>query len=216
MKTDSQLKSDVEAELAWDPAVNAAQVGVAVSHGVVTLTGHLDTYAEKFAIERAASRVSGVHAVALELDVKLASNHVRSDTEIATAVELALRWNTQVPAEKIRVKVEKGWVTLSGEVAWDYQRRAVKRAVQPLMGVRGVTDLMTLKPPATPADVTSRIRAALTRRAVREADDVKVEISGSVVTLRGRVPTLAERSAAYGAALDAPGVTRVINDITIG
>jgi osmotically-inducible protein OsmY len=216
MKTDSQLKADIEAELDWEPSINATNVGVAVKNGIVTLSGHLDTYAEKFAIERVASRVSGVHAVALELDVKLASNHVRSDTEIAASVEAALRWNALIPADKIRVKVEKAWVTLSGELEWDYQRREAVRVVRPLIGVRGLTDLISLKARATPADVISRIRAALTRRAEREANDVRVEIAGSVVTLRGRVPSMSERAAAVGAAMDAPGVTRVINEMAVG
>ena len=114
MKTDAQLKSDIEAELDWEPSINAAHVGVAVDKGVVTLTGHLETYAEKFAIDRVVSRIGGVRAVAVELDVKLAAGHVRSDTEIAASAEEALRWNTLVPADKIRLKVEKGWLTLSG------------------------------------------------------------------------------------------------------
>lgn len=215
-KTDAQLKSDIEAELEWEPSINAAHVGVAVDRGVVTLTGHLDTYAEKFAIDRVVSRVAGVEAVAVELDVKLAADHVRSDTEIATSAEQAVKWNTLVPVDRVRLKVEKGWVTLSGEVDWDYQRRAAEHAVKSLKGVRGVSNLVSLKPRSTPADVATRIRDALKRRAEREAQDVVVSLSGSVVTLRGHVHSGPERMAAVGAAMAAPGVTRVINELTIG
>ena len=215
MKTDSQLKDDIEAELAWEPSIDAANVGVAVRKGIVTLTGHLETYAQKFAIERVVERVSGVQAVAVELDVKLAPRHIRSDTEVAQSSEAAIRWNTLVPQEKVRVKVEKGWVTLSGELEWDYQRRAVEKAVRPLMGVRGVTSLLSLKARTTPADITSRIRDALTRQAQREAAAVQVDISGTTVTLRGHVHSWAERAAAQGAAWSAPGVTRVANDLLV-
>jgi osmotically-inducible protein OsmY len=215
MKTDALLKSEIEAELDWEPSINAANVGVAVKNGIVTLTGHLDTFAEKFAIDRVVGRVAGVQAVAVELDVKLAADHVRSDTEIAATAEDAIRWNTLIPADKIRLKVEKGWVTLTGEVEWDFQRRAAVRAVQPIRGVCGVSNLVSLKPRSTPADVTTRIRDALRRRAEREARDVHVNLSGSVVTLRGQVHSYAERDAAFGSALSAPGVTRVINELVI-
>jgi osmotically-inducible protein OsmY len=128
MKADAQLKADVSAELDWEPSINASHVGVAVDNGVVTLTGHLDTFAEKFAVERAVQRVQGVRAIALELDVKLEPGHKRSDSEIAAAAESALKWHSLVPEEKIQVKVEKGWVTLKGEVDWDYQRRSADQA----------------------------------------------------------------------------------------
>jgi osmotically-inducible protein OsmY len=215
MKTDAQLKSDVEAELEWDPSIDATHVGVMAKGGVVTLTGHLESFAEKSAIERAVSRVAGVQAVAIELDVKLAPTHVRSDTEIAEAAENAIRWHTLIPAEKVRVKVEKGWVTLSGELDWDYQRRAAEHAVRTLIGVRGLTSLVALKPRTTPKDINERIRAALTRQAEREASDLQVNIAGSVVTLSGSVRSNPEREAALGAALSAPGITRVVNDLAI-
>ncbi|MDE2300016.1 MAG: BON domain-containing protein, partial [Burkholderiales bacterium] len=169
MKSDAQLKTDVAAELEWDPSINATNVGVAVKDGVVTLTGHLDTYAEKYAIERALQRVQGVKAIALELDVKLASSHVRSDSEIAAAAESAFKWHALIPAERIRVKVEKGWVTLTGEVDWEYQRREAEKAVRPLTGVVAVTNSITLKRNVAPANITHRIRDALTRQAEREA-----------------------------------------------
>jgi osmotically-inducible protein OsmY len=215
MKTDAQLKADVTQELSWDPAINATAVGVAVKDGVVTLTGHLQTYAEKFALERALQRVQGVHAIALELDVKLSPSHQRSDTDIANAAETALQWHALVPAERLRVKVEKGWVTLSGELDWDYQRSAAEKAVRPLTGVIGVSNTITLKPQATPVNVKQRIQEALTRQAEREAKHMEVQVSGSSVTLQGKVHSWAERAAAQGAAWAAPGVTLVVNNLQV-
>jgi osmotically-inducible protein OsmY len=215
MKTDTQLKKDVQAELEWDASVNAANVGVAVKDGVVTLTGHLDTFAEKYQIERAASRVSGVRALAVELDVKLAANHVRSDSEIAQAVESALQWHALIPADRIRFKVEKGWVTLSGEVDWDFQRRNTEKAVRTLVGVTGVTNIITLKALTSPANVTARIRDALKRQAEREANAIQVDVVDSTATLRGQVHSWSERVAAQGAAFSAPGITRVVNELRV-
>ena len=215
MKTDANLKSDIQAELDWDPSIDPATVGIVVKDGIVTLTGHLDTFAEKAAIERVVSRVSGVHAVAVELDVKLAPGHVRSDSEMAATAEEAIRWNTLIPVERVQLKVEKGWITLTGEVEWDFQRRGAVQAVHAIRGVRGLSNLITLRPRSTPTDVATRIRDALQRRAQREARDVHVSLSGEVVTLRGQVHSVAERDAAVGSAMAAPGVTRVINELTI-
>jgi len=216
MKTDAQLKTDVINELQWDPAINPTNVGVAVSNGVVTLTGHLTTFAEKFAIERAVRRVEGVKALAVELDVKLSANHIRSDTEIAQAAESALRWHALVPDDRVSIKVEKGWVTLGGEVDWDYQRDSAYSAVRSLTGVVGVSNAIMLKPRVTPADIAGRIRSALTRHAEREAKHIEVNVTGSTVTLRGHVDSLAERAAAQGAAWAAPGITSVVNKLAVG
>lgn len=216
MKTDHQLKQDVTAELAWDPAIQADAVGVAVKDGIVTISGHMATYAEKRAIEKALRRVSGVKAIALELDVKLSALHKRNDTELAEAIESALKWNSLVPADKVRVTVDNGWVSLSGELDWDYQRTSVEKAVRPLIGVIGVSNEITLKPRATPADITSRIEDALKRQAEREAKRVQIDVSGTTVTLRGNVHSWQERAAASGAAWAAPGVRTVINDLRIG
>lgn len=215
MKSDLQLKTDIESELAWEPSINAAHVGVAVKDGVVTLTGHLDTFAEKVLIERAVARVAGVRAVAVETDVKLASDHVRSDTELAEAIEFALKWNAQVPPDSVNVRVEKGWATLKGECEWDYQRRAIEKAVRKLRGLRGVTSLLTLKARATPADVHDRIRAALARHAERESNNIELAVSGSSVTLRGTVASWTERYAAQAAAWAAPGITQVVNELRV-
>lgn len=216
MKTDHQLKQDVTAELAWDPAINADRVGVAVKDAVVTVSGHIDTYAEKRAIEKALRRVGGVQAIALELDVKLSALHQRNDTELAATIENALKWNSVVPADKIRVTVDKGWVTLSGELEWDYQRMSAEKTVRPLIGVTGLSNEITLKPRATPTGVTSRIEDALKRQAEREAKRVQVDVSGATVTLRGSVHSWQERDAAAGAAWSAPGVRSVINELRVG
>lgn len=215
MKTDAQLKLDVSTELDWDPSINATNVGVAVRGGVVTLTGHLDTYAEKHAIERAVQRVQGVQAVALELDVMLAPGHRRSDADIAAAAESALAWHARVPEQGIRVTVERGWVTLSGEVDWDYQRSSSYSAVRPLTGVVGVTNNITLKPQTSTTRIASRIRDALARQAQREAQHVEVMVSGSEVTLRGKVHSWAERCAVQGAVWSAPGVSQVTNELVV-
>lgn len=215
MKTDSELKKDVLAELLWDPLIAETKVGVTVNEGVVTLTGHLDTYAEKVAAKRAAERVSGVKAIAVELDVIPAGIHQRSDTEIALAVEHALSWNTSVPQDRVKVAVEKGWVTLTGDLDWNFQRRAVERMVRPLKGVVGITDNIQLKTLPIPIKLQERIQDALTRQAMREARRIEVSVEGSEVTLRGHVHSWAERNAAEGATWSAPGVVRVNNQLTV-
>ena len=216
MKTDVELKKDVEAELAWDPAVRATAIGVAVKDGVVTLTGHIETYVEKYAAAKAVRRVTGVKAIALELDVRLSPEHRRSDTDIAAAAEQALRWNTSVPPDKVRITVDKGWITLQGELEWDYQRRSVDRAIRPLMGVVGVSNDIAIKPKVTSGDLQKRITEALKRQAEREVDRMDIKVDGSTVTLRGKVNSWHERDAAAGTVWSAPGVRAVINDLAIG
>jgi osmotically-inducible protein OsmY len=215
VKTDSELKRDVEAELAWDPQVKSTAVGVAVKDGVVTLTGHLETFAEKHAVAKALRRVSGVKAIAMELDVRLSPDHVRSDTEIARSCETALRWNTTAPSDRIRITVDRGCVTLQGELEWDYQRRSVEKAIRPLMGVVGIHNEITLRVLPKPGDVARRIHDALSRQAEREAKRVKVDIDGHTVRLSGQVHSWHERDAAQGVAWSAPGVRVVINEITV-
>jgi osmotically-inducible protein OsmY len=215
MKTDAVLKQDVEAELAWDAIVNASQVGVAVKNGVVTLSGHLDSYAEKYAAERAAQRVKGVKGVAVELDVRLGLGAKRTDADIAAAADSALRWHALVPEDRIKVTVEKGWLTLSGDVEWDFQRQSAFKAVRPLTGVVGVSNTIALKPTVTPANITQRIQCALERQAMREAKGIEVIVSGGTVTLKGTVHSWAERNAAQGAAWSAPGITSVVNQLHV-
>jgi osmotically-inducible protein OsmY len=214
-KSDSQLKKDVESELEWDPVVKANNIGVATKDGVVTLTGHLDSYAEKYAAERAVQRVQGVKGLAVELDVRLGAGAKRTDADLASAAESALRWHALVPEDRVKVMVEKGWVTLSGEVDWEYQRNYAMKAVRPLTGVLGVTNSMTVKPLVTPANIKNRIQGALERQADREAKNIEVVVSGHTVTLKGQVHSWAERTAAQGAAWSAPGITSVINELRV-
>lgn len=215
MKTDTQLRDDVQAELSWDPAFKASDIGVIVKDGVVTLTGHLASHAEKYAVERAVQRVHGVKAMAVEMTVKLPFDNERTDADIAMAAERALEWNVLVPDGKVRPLVEKGWLTLDGEVEWGYQRNAAEAAVRDLMGVTGVSNLVKVKPKVSPADVEKKIHDALSRQADREANRLSISITGSQVTLRGTVHSWAERDAVQGAAWATPGVSVVVNDLLV-
>lgn len=214
-KTDSALKVQVVDELAWDAAIKEAGVGVAVKDGVVTLTGHLDTYAEKEAAVRAVRRVAGVKAIAVEIDVKLSPSHQRSDTDIAQSIEVALKWNTAIPADSVRVTVDHGWVTLQGEVDWNFQRVSAENAVRPLMGVVGISNELKLKPKAKVADLSRRIEDALRRQALREAQQIHITVSGDTVKLTGTVHSWQERQAAQGVAWSAPGVRSVVNELQV-
>jgi len=215
MKKDADLQRDVIAELAWDPRVESNAIGVAVRDGVVTLTGHLDSFAEKHAAARAARRVSGVQAIAVELDVKLAHDHQRNDTEIALGIEQALRWNTMVPTSTVRVSVDHGWVNLQGEVDWDYERRAVEGAIRPLRGVVGISNELTVRPSIKVADVSQRIEDALKRQAIREAQHIRVSVEDSTVKLTGSVNSAKERDAVQLIAWSAPGVRAVVNELRV-
>ena len=215
MKSDAMIRSDVVAELNFDPAITATDVGVIVKDGVVTLTGHPQSQAEKHAIERAVQRVKGVRAIAVEMNVRLAAGYERTDADIAMAVERALEWNVLVPTGKIRPMVEKGWVSLIGEVEWAYQRQAAEVAVRNLLGVTGVTNRVVVKPQVAPADIEKSIHDALQRQADRESRQIEISVDGGVVTLSGKVHSWAERKAARGAAWAAPGVTNVINHLLV-
>ncbi|MBB3181967.1 BON domain-containing protein [Variovorax sp. Sphag1AA] len=215
MRSDAQLRNDVQAELDWDPAVNPAHIGVIAADGVVTLTGHVASHAEKYAAEAAARRVKGVKALAVEMTVKLPASDTRSDADIAMAAERGLEWSVLVPTGKIKPMVEGGWVTLNGEVEWDYQRRAAERSVRNLMGVTGVTNAIKIIPKVKATDVEKRLHDALSRQANREADRIQVTVVGSEVHLRGKVHSWAELDAVQGAAWSAPGVHSVVNDLTV-
>lgn len=215
MKTDAQLKKDVEAELDWDPSINAAHVGVAVQDGVVTLAGHLGTFAEKLAVERAAKRVAGVRGVAVELDVKLEPHHQVSDAEIAAAVQLAFTWHALIPEERIHFTVEKGSVTLTGLVDWDYQRHNAEMAVRPLTGVQSVVNKIHLRERDSPATVARHIHEALARYADDEATHIEVVVERGTATLRGTVNSWAEQDIVQHAAWSAPGIQRVFNELKV-
>ena len=215
MKNDVDLQRDVFDELKWEPAVHSTDVGVIVKDGVVTLEGVVDSYPEKWAAERAAKRVSGVKALALELEVKLPGSGEQTDADIAEAAENALKWDVLVPQDRIKVTVEKGFLTLEGQVDWDFQRSAAKRAVQYLTGVKGVANAITVKPKVAPTDVKAQIEAALKRNAILDAQHIKVQANGGKVTLRGNVRSWAERDEAEAAAWAAPGVNEVTDFIAV-
>ena len=212
---DMDLKSDVAAELAWDAAIDPRKVGIAVKDGIVTLSGTLDTYLEKQAVERALRKVAGVRGIALDLEVKVAPNHQRSDTEIAAAALYALRWHVAVPDDRIQVEVEDGWVKLSGEVDWAFQSHHAEQWLSHLTGVRGVTNTITIRQRVDPDDIKVQVAAALARHARREARHLEIEVDGSVVTLRGTVDSMAEHEAAVGTAMGTRGVTRVIDQLHV-
>jgi osmotically-inducible protein OsmY len=215
MKTDAQLKQDIIAELTWEPAVNAAQIGVEVRNGTVTLAGQVDSFTEKWQAERAAQRVAGVKGLAVELDVKLPGLSQRTDGDIARSAQNILEWTSWLPKDAIMVKAEKGWITLSGEVEWDYQRQSAKDVVRSLMGVVGVSDEITVKPKAAMSAVKSEIEAALKRRAHTDAQHISVEVRGADVTLSGTVHSWSERELAASSAWSTPGVRKVVDNITI-
>jgi osmotically-inducible protein OsmY len=216
MKTDLQLQRDVLEELKFEPSIREAEIGVATKGGVVTLTGFVDSYAEKFSAERTAERVNGVKAVADDIKVKLPGSFQRSDTDIAHAVVNALRWDIQVPDDRIKAAVDDGWIDLEGEVEWQYQKWAAEGAVRNLTGVKGVSNLITMKPkkPST-YEVGQKIKDSLRRHAERDADKITIEAKDGRVTLRGTVSSFAERQDAERAAWQAPGVTNVDDLIAV-
>jgi osmotically-inducible protein OsmY len=215
MKTDHQLKQDVESQLSWDPSVNEAHIGVSAKNGVITLSGHAPSYAEKFGAEAAAKRVYGVRAVANELDVKLSFASGRTDEDIAIACLDALKATASVPDEQIKVLVSNGWVALEGTVEWQFQRVAAEQAIRNLIGVTGITDALKLTPRASAADVKRQIEAAFQRSAEVDAQRITVETRDGKVILQGKVRSWAELDEAERAAWSAPGVTAVISEITV-
>lgn len=215
MKTDSQVQQDVLAELQWEPSVNAAHIGVEVKNGVVTLAGHVATYAEKYDAEHAALRVAGVKALAVEMDVKSAGSYKRDDSDIATSARNVLQWTTYLPKDSVRIMVEKGWLTLSGNVDWQFQRQTAETALRYLIGVAGISNNIVVTPTLSLSAVKSDIEAALKRRASADAKKISVAVNGSKITLSGNVDNWSERSTARNSAWGTPGVQNVVDNMTV-
>jgi osmotically-inducible protein OsmY len=215
MKTDIQLQQDVLAELKWEPSVNAAHIGVEVNDGIVTLAGHVGSYAEKWGAEHAAQRVSGVKALAVEMEVNLLGLGKRSDADIGHAVENVLEWLTVLPKDSVKAVVESGWVTLSGKVDWHFQRDAATGAVRNLMGVTGVSNDIAIAPTLHLNIIKSDIEAALKRHARADAQNIAIDIVGTDVTLTGTVPTWAEHDLVVHSAWSSAGVRNVNDKIMV-
>jgi osmotically-inducible protein OsmY len=216
MKSDSDLQHDVIEELEWDPSIDASKIGVTARDGVVTLTGSVRIYADKMEAERIAKSIGGVRAVANEIEVRIAGACERNDTDIAAAAINALKWHTSIPDEKVKVTVRNGWITLEGEVEWQYQRQAARDAVLFLTGVKGVTNSIRLAVKPKPKDVRARIEAAFKRSAEVDVSHVRIETHDGTIVLKGKVSSWSARAEAERVAWTAPGVTVVDNRIAVG
>src|SRR5690348_8091458 len=216
MRTDTELQHDVMEELAWEPSIDAAEIGVSAESGIVTLSGIVKSLPQKWAAEKAAQRVSGVKAVTDEIVVKLPGDGELSDTEIARAAVNALDWNASLPQGRVTLIVSHGWITLEGTVQFHYERVAAEYAVRGIKGVKGVTNLISVKPPHTaPNDIKHRIERAFERAADLDAQTISVETKDGKVILRGAVDSWKEREQAEWAAWAAPGVSHVENEIKV-
>ena len=213
--TDRQIQQNVLSELDWDPSIDATDIGVTVDNGIVTLRGDVTTFAEKAAAERVTLRVYGVKAVANDVNVRVVHDATRTDSDIAAAAVDALRWNAMVPKDKVTVTVSNGFITLKGEVEWNFQREAAARAVRNLLGVIGVSNLVSLRPHVKETDVEAKIEAALKRSAEIDARRIHVRAADGKVTLSGNVRSATERREAGLAAWAAPGVREVENHVVV-
>ena len=215
MKTDGQLKKEVEEELEWDPAVTATDIGVEVADRIVTLSGHPPSLAEKLAAEKAAHRVAGVKAVVVDMQVRLPQKDERTDEDVANAVHAILHWTVGLPDDSVKVQVEKGWVTLTGAVDWAYQSHVAARTVSHMRGVRGVANRIEVRGDIASEDIGAKIAQAMQRHAEREVRHIRIEVKDGTVTLTGKVGSYAERAVARGAAWSAPGVRAVVDDLVV-
>ncbi|MFA6059157.1 MAG: BON domain-containing protein [Taibaiella sp.] len=215
MKSDFQIQNDVQEEILWEPLLVGSVINATVKDGVVTLNGLVDTYAKKLAAENAAKRVAGVKAVAVDIHVWFWSDHQKSDTEIAEAILNVLKWNTAVQEENIKIKVEDGYVTLDGEVEWEYQRAAAKAAIENLDGIKSVVSLITLKPRTKGSDIEKKIFASFYRHAALDAKQINVIVTGTKAVLTGSVRSFAESDDAEKVAWSAPGITSVDNKLEV-
>lgn len=215
MKTDTQLQRDVLDALDWEPSIEASKIGVTAKDGIVTLTGSVSFYADKHEADRIAKSVAGVKAVADDIEVRLPGSNERNDTDLAAAVVNALKWHTSIPEGKLKVTVRDGWITLDGEVDWQYQRQAALDAVRFLVGVKGVANSITLAAKPKPKDVRAKIESAFKRSAGVDASHVRVETHNGTILLKGKVSSWSERAEAERVAWAAPGVATVDNRLVV-
>jgi len=215
-KSDTEIKTDVLAELKYEPSVNVTDIGVLVKDGTVTLFGYATSYGEKWNAVRATKRVSGVTAIADDIEVKLPDSLRRTDGDIAAAAAIQINLSSAIPTGAVKITVSEGWITLEGQLEWWYQRNDAQYAVQHLPGVKGLTNLITIKPMLKPSDVESAIARAFERNALVDAERIEVKTSGSKVTLSGKVRNYAEREEAERVAWAAPGVLAVDNQLKVG
>jgi osmotically-inducible protein OsmY len=213
--TDKQLRLDIIDELDFEPSIDAADIGVAVDQGVVTLTGHVRSYSDKLTTLDIVENVIGVRAIADEIEVRPIGTHITADDEIAKRIVNTLNWNTSVPEDKVHVTVKKGRVTLEGEVEWRYQSYAAERAISRLTGIIGINNHLKVKPSVKAEDVIDRIKKALMRDAEVDASGIRVAVSNGTVTLEGKVRYLGERRSAERAAWAAPGVINVVDHLAV-
>jgi osmotically-inducible protein OsmY len=212
---DTELRQDIIDALEFEPSLDAANIGVAVDSGIVTLTGHVQTYSEKLTAEEIVHAIRGVKGIAQEIEVRPAGAYSTADDEIARRILEALRWNTGIPSEAVKVKVQKGWVTLTGSVEWNYQREAASRAIKSMRGVTGVSNSITIAPQASPADLRGRIERALKRQAELDMGNIRIAVQDGTVTLEGKVHSLAERRAVEQAVWASPGVRSVKDSLSV-
>lgn len=215
MKSDSSLQHDVLEEFAWDPMIDHAHIGVTAENGIVTLTGHVPDYTQKLAAEKAARRVMGVRAIAEEIEVRFLGEPQSADSEIAQRILSMLSWSVAVPHDKLSLKVEHGWVTLSGKVEWNYQKTAAHRTAGAIAGVKGVSNQIEVEESASAFDVRDRIMSAFKRSSAVDANAINVAVSGGTVKLSGQAHGWNERKDAENAAWSARGVTDVQDNIVL-
>jgi osmotically-inducible protein OsmY len=214
-RSDTDIQKDVATELHWEPSLKDDDVAVGVRDGVATLAGFVNSYADKWTAERAASKVKGVKAIANNIEVKLPSSSTRPDPDIAHAAVSALKWNSAVPQDRVRVRVEKGWLTLEGDVDFYFQKEAAERSVRYLFGIKGLTNLITVRVRPMASDVKQKIKEALQRGAAFDAEHITIESEGNKVILKGTVRSYAEFRDAERAARNAPGVMEIENKLTV-
>lgn len=215
MKNNADLQRDVQDAILWEPLLNAAEIGVTVNDGIVTLSGTVDSYSKKLEAEHATKNVAGVKAIVEKIEIKFANSWSKSDNEIAMEVLNALKWNWQVPHEKVRVKVENGWITLEGELTWNYQSEAAKKAVHHLMGVTGVTNNILIRSEINDTIERHDVEAALGRNGSIDASEINVKVSGTKVTLTGSVNSWYDKEEAARIAWNTPGIWKVENELEV-